>query len=169
VTALPPRLELARDLVLERTDGFVLELGGGRGVLAAALMGRVEEYLGVDRSANAVDASRERLAVLDTATRWTVHHGTLDTLPTPPAPVDVAVAVNVNLFWTGPARPELDRLSTLLSRSGCLVLVFDTPDGADERLLDPLARSLGRSGWGCEADRRGASLAVVASPEGRAG
>ena len=111
MSGLPPRLELARDLVLERTDGFVLELGGGRGVLAAALMGQVDEYLGVDRSAHAVDASRTRLAALETSTRWSVHHGTLDTVPAPNAVVDVAVAVNVNLFWTGPARRELDRLS----------------------------------------------------------
>jgi SAM-dependent methyltransferase len=169
VTALPPRLELARDLVLERTDGFVLELGCGAGVLAAALMGPVDEYLGVDRSAHAVAASRERLAALDTPTRWTVHHGTVDTLPAPPAPVDLAVAVNVNLFWTGPARRELDRLSSLLSPLGVLVLVFETPDGAGNRVLDPLGRSLGGSGWGWGADRRGASLAVVASRERRAG
>jgi SAM-dependent methyltransferase len=161
-------LELARDLVLERTDGFVLELGGGRGVLAAALLGGVDEYLGVDRSAHAVAASRSRLAALDTATRWTVHHGTLDTVPAPNAAVDVAVAVNVNLFWTGPARRELDRLSTLLTPNGCLVLVYQTPGGADDRLFDPLARSLGEAAHTWQTSRRRGSLVVVASPERRA-
>jgi SAM-dependent methyltransferase len=168
VAGLPPRLELARDLVLEHTDGCVLELGGGRGVLAAALMGRVEEYLGVDRSAHAVDASRSRLAALETTTRWTVHHGTLDSAPAPDAAVDVAVAVNVNLFWTGPARRELDRLSALLAPNGCLVLVYQAPDGAEHRLRDPLTRSLDDSGWAWQAGRRPGSLALVASPGRRA-
>ena len=161
---LPPRLELARELVLERTGGFVLELGCGRGVLAAALMGRVDEYLGVDRSAHAVDASRRRLAALETTTRWAVHHGTLDTVPAPQAAVDLAVAVNVNLFWAGSARRELDRLSTLLTPNGCLVLVYQTPGGADDRLLDPLARSLGEAAHTWQASRRHGSLAVVAIP-----
>ncbi len=168
MSGLPPRLELARDLVLERTDGFVLELGGGRGVLAAALMGQVDEYLGVDRSAHAVVASRTRLAALKSSTRWSVHHGTLDTVPAPNAVVDVAVAVNVNLFWTGPARRELDRLSALLTPNGCLVLVYETPDGAGDRLLDPLTRSLGEAAHTWQTSRRRGNLVVVASPERRA-
>ena len=154
--------------MLERTDGFVLELGGGRGVLAAALMGRVDEYVGVDRSAHAVDASRSRLTALETTTRWTVHHGTLDTAPAPIGAVDVAVAVNVNLFWTGPARRELDRISALLTPNGCLLLVYQTPDRADDRLLDPLARSLGEARHTWQTSRRRGSLVVVASPERRA-
>lgn len=151
--------------MLERTGGLVLELGCGRGVLAAALLGRVSEYLGVDRSEPAVAASRTRLAALETATRWSVHHGTLDTVPAPDAAVDVAVAVNVNLFWTGPARPELHRLSSLLTPNGCLVLVYETPGTAGDRLLDPLARSMGDSGWAWQGGRRHGSLVVVASPE----
>ena len=103
VPDLPPRLELARELVLERTDGWVLELGGGRGALAAALMGRVEGYLGVERSVSAVEATRSRLGLLETSTRWSVQHGTLDTVPAPDSSTDLAVAVDVNLFWTGPA------------------------------------------------------------------
>ena len=154
--------------MLERTDGFVLELGCGRGVLAAALMGGVTSTSGSTGPARAVEASRTRLAALETATRWSVHHGTLDTVPAPHAAVDLAVAVNVNLFWTGPARRELDRLSSLLTPNGCLVLVYETPDGAGDRLLDPLARSLGDSGWAWQAGRRHGSLVVVASPERRA-
>lgn len=166
---LPPRLELARDLVLERTGGWVLELGGGRGVLAAALMGRVEGYLGVERSVTAVEAARSRLAALETATRWSVHHGTLETAPAPDSSIDVAVAVavNVNLFWTGSASGELDRLAELLTPAGCLVLVYEVPGGATDRLLDPLAASLGGAGYAWAVSRSRGCLVVIGSPPGR--
>lgn len=166
---LPPRLELARDLVLERTRGFVLELGGGRGALAQALMGQVDGYLGVDRSAHAVDASRARLGALETSTRWSVHHGTLDSVESPGPVVDVAVAVNVNVFWTGPARRELDRITSLLAPKGCLVLVYETPGGAGDRLLDRLTGSLGDAGYTWEVSRPRGRLGVVASPQRCAG
>ena len=134
---LPPRLELG----LERTDGWVLERGGGRGALATALMGRVEGYLAVERSGSAVEATRSRLGLLETSTRWTLHHGTLDTVPAARSSTHLAVAVNVNLFWTGRARGELDRLTELLTPAGCLVLVYEVPGGATDRLLGPLAAS----------------------------
>ncbi len=166
VPDLPPRLQLARELVLERTDGWVLELGGGRGALAAALIGRVEGYLGVERSGSAVEATRSRLGLLETSTRWSVHHGTLDTVPAPASLMDLAVAVNVNLFWTGPARRELDRLTELLTPAGCLVLVYEVPGGATDRLVEPLATSLGGAGYGWVVSRSRGCLVVIASPPG---
>jgi hypothetical protein len=164
VPGLPRRLELARNAVLARTRGFVLELGGGRGVLAEALMGEVDQYLGIDRSPHAVDAGRSRLAALERSTRWSLHLGTLDTAAVPRSAVDVAVAVNVNVFWTSPARRELDRLTELLEPEGSLVLVYEAPGGAGDRLLGPLARSLDDAGYAWDPTRSGEIVVVVASP-----
>jgi hypothetical protein len=40
---------------------------------------------------------------------------------------DKAFAVNVNLFWLGPARRELDRLRRALTPAGTLLLVYEPP------------------------------------------
>ena len=74
------------------------------------------------------------------------------------APFDRAVAVNVNVFWTGAAEAELAALARLLTPDGVLHLVYEPP--AAER-LEPLraglAEHLSTAGWRWAADAGGAS------------
>jgi SAM-dependent methyltransferase len=122
-------------------DSSVLELGCGRGATAALVRPAVERgrYVGVDRSAVAVAAAservpgavflRERLDRLSLTERF-----------------DRVLAVNVNVFWTGPAVRELAVVRRMLHPGGRLVLVYELPGsragGRDVRVEGRLVEHL---------------------------
>ena len=131
---VPPRLYAAFDLVDPRPDEHVLEIGCGRGVLGSLLCERLVagHYTGVDRSATATDATTARLAEPIAAGRATVITSALADL-TPPT-VDRVVAVNVNVFWTGPAVRELEIVRAALRPGGQLQLIYGSDGGAAPRV-----------------------------------
>ncbi|MDD7940210.1 class I SAM-dependent methyltransferase [Actinomycetospora lutea] len=126
---VPPRLAAAVELVDPAPDARVLEVGCGRGVAAALLVDRLPRgrYTGLDRSATATAAARRAGApeVLTTS---------LAEFRPEPGAFDLALAINVNVFWTGPARAELAVLATALGPGGVLHLVYGSDGGAAPRL-----------------------------------
>ncbi len=110
-----------------RPGGRVLEIGGGNGAAAVLICERVApggRLIAIDRSATATGRAAARnpahvasgLASFETVSL--AEH-------VPGEPVDVAVAMNVNLFWTGPAEREwavLDR--ALRPRGASLFLCY---------------------------------------------
>lgn len=130
---VPDRIRLAVDALDLRADARVLEVGCGTGIAAALLCARVPEghVTALDRSATAVAHAERRLA------RW-LDAGVADVAERDLAgfhgdgrPYDVVLAINVNVFWTGPAVAEVARLGELLADDGAAHLWFEAPPGAD--------------------------------------
>lgn len=142
---VPPRLAAAVELVDPAPDARVLEVGCGRGVAAALLADRLPRghYTGIDRSAVATAATAARLR------SGSVHTTSLVGFRPVPGAFDLALAVNVNLFWTGPARAEIAVLATALRPAGVLHLVYGSDGGAAPRtdVVDRLHAHLAAGGF----------------------
>jgi ubiquinone/menaquinone biosynthesis C-methylase UbiE len=166
---IPARLAWGVDLLGVEPGQRLLEIGCGRGVAAAAIGARLGDegwLLAVDRSATAVAAAERRCADLVAAGRVRLRQASLAGLEPGLGPFDAALAVNVNLFWTGDAATELGLLARLLRPGGRLVLVYDPPT-ADRRetLAATLRRNLAAAGWTVTAHERDADDATLFAVE----
>jgi SAM-dependent methyltransferase len=151
---IPPRLQAAAELLDPGSDERVLEIGCGRGALASLLVDRVGHYVGIDRSATATGAAARRIPAAIASGRaevLTVALADLD--PGARGPVDRVLAINVNVFWTGPATWELAILSALLSPGGTLDLVYGSDGGIEPRpdIADRLVAHLVDGGFPASA------------------
>ena len=152
----PARLVRAVELLDPRPGEAVLELGCGRGVAAALVCERPGRgrYVGVDRSASAVAAALRRNDAHVAAGRARFLVAEAAALEPGLGPFDAAFAVDVNLFWTGSARRELEVLAALLVPGGRLVLVHEPPAAAvAERITAGLERALVAAGWSARVQR----------------
>jgi SAM-dependent methyltransferase len=146
---VPPRLVAAVALVDPAPEARVLEVGCGRGAAAALLLERLPagHYTGIDRSATATAATVGRIADAITGGRaevWTT--ALADHVP---EPADIALAVNVNAFWSGPACRELAVLAAALRSGGVLHLLYGSDGGAAPRadVVDRLTGHLDAAGF----------------------
>lgn len=140
--AVPERIRIAVASLDLRADARVLEVGCGSGVAAALLCRRLPDghVTALDRSGTAVARAERRLA------RW-IEAGVADVAERDLAgftgdgrPYDVVLAINVNVFWTGPAGREVARLDELLADDGAAHLWFEAPPGGDARAAGERAR-----------------------------
>jgi trans-aconitate methyltransferase len=118
---VPERIRLAVDLLAVEPGDRVLEIGCGSGVAAELVCDRLRRgtMLAIDRSEVQVERARRR-------NEEHVAAG-LSSFDVGEERFDKAFAVNVNLFWLGPARRELDRLRRALTPAGTLLLVYEPP------------------------------------------
>jgi trans-aconitate methyltransferase len=172
--AVPERLKAAVEILDLRPDDAVMEIGCGRGVAAALICERLTQgrLLAIDRSATAVAAARECNADAVAAGRADFRHTALaDVVPAGPGTYAKILAVNVNLFWTGPATRELAIVAQLLRPGGQLVLCFEPPPGVrSTRLRDTLLGNLRAVGYRAHATTRPLArgeLLVVTARTGR--
>lgn len=146
---VPARIRTAVNLLEVGPDQHLLEIGGGRGVAADLVCARLTtgRYVGIDRSPVAVRAAREHNGdhVRSGRARFE-QHALAETDPAELGRFDAVFAINVNLFWTGPARRELDVVRRLLRPSGRLWLFYQTPAGP-VRVSGPLREHLTRAGF----------------------
>jgi protein-L-isoaspartate O-methyltransferase len=147
-------------------DDRVLEIGCGPGVAAALLCERLDRghLTAIDRSAAAVERAGRRLAPHLAAGRVAILQTDLAGLAAPAHAFDRAVAVNVNVFWTGPAEAELQVLRTVVRPSGVICLVYEgPPSGGDRDVAPTVAAALGRIGCatGVARDPSGSLLCVT--------
>ncbi|HST40267.1 MAG TPA: class I SAM-dependent methyltransferase [Conexibacter sp.] len=128
----PARIVAAVALLDPRPGERILEFGCGPGValtLVCERLGGDGEIVGIDRSATAIARAGERNAAALADGRVRLHERTLASFSAAPGSFDAAFAVNVNLFWTGPAERELAVLASLLRPGGRLHLLYDAPRG----------------------------------------
>lgn len=147
--AVPRRIDWAIDTLAVRPDERLLEIGCGSGVAAALVAERLRDgtITAIDRSAKAIAAATKRNASAIKAGRVALRSEALADVDTEGEPFDKILAINVNLFWTGPATAELERIRALLKPGGRLFLFYEPPDPSRARRI---------------AERVGASLAAAA-------
>lgn len=134
-TQVPKRLSWAVETLGLRPEDRVLEVGCGRGVAAALVLERLERgsYLGLDRSGTAIEAAVRRNRDEVAAGRAGFLAKSLDEAGFAPGSFDKIFAVNVNLFWTGPAKGEPSALRRRLAPGGKLHLYWEAPSDARAR------------------------------------
>ena len=173
--AAPQRIRWALERLHPRAGERILELGMGRGVSAQLLLAAADvTYLGVDRSPLAVQATRDRIRPHLEQGRAAARQAAIADLPPDDVGAcDAAFAVNVNVFWTSPARAELQILRRILGpRHGRLRLFYDVPgNGPSSRITVPATRRLSAAGFSStvEESRAGTVLLVhiAATPDPR--
>jgi SAM-dependent methyltransferase len=149
---VPDRVRAAVEVVAAGPDTRVLEAGCGPGAAAELicplLTGR-GRMLAVDRSEVAVRRTAERNAEHVAVGRLEVRRGDLAGLDVPESSVDVAFALNVNLFWTRDPGPELAVLRRALAPGGVLHVLYGgtAPGEGTGRTLDAVRSWLHGYGW----------------------
>jgi trans-aconitate methyltransferase len=164
---IPLRVRVAVALVDPAPDARVLEVGFGPGVSLDLLCRRVPDghVTGIDRSGTAVARAERRNARHLAEARLDLIESDLAGYRPSGDPFDAVLAVNVNVFWTGPADTEIERLADLLADGGAVHLVHELPDaGAAERVTRRLRDNFGRHGFTVEVTRPEGLLCVTARP-----
>ena len=149
--AVPHRLAWTVDHLEVEPGQRILEIGCGRGVAAELVCSRLAHgrYVGIDRSPLAVRAANARAhEYVERGSARFQQVALEDVDPAVLGTFHAVFAVNVNLFWTGPAERELDQLCRLLADGGRLWLTYESPaSSVDPRLRDLLAEHLTEAGW----------------------
>ena len=144
----------------------VLEIGGGPGVAASLVCSRLDtgRMLLIDRSATAIERTRRRNAEHLSSGRLQLETVELREFEARGRQFDKVFAVNVNVFWTGPATEELARVREALAPGGRLFLFYETPSAARARdVATRVADALRANGFAAPGLRRhlGAGPAVA--------
>ena len=155
-STVPDRVAWAVDQLDLRPDARVLEIGGGPGAAAELVCRRLKSgfLLGIDRSAVAIERSMRRNTDFVDAGRLELRKCTLAELAAPDDSFDVAFSVNVNLFWTNPARLELDLLHRALRPGGRVHVCYGPAPGDPAAALAAVRRHLEDSPFGHAELRR---------------
>ncbi|WNG63048.1 class I SAM-dependent methyltransferase [Archangium gephyra] len=147
---MPVRLRWAVEQLAIQPDARVLEIGCGTGVAVGLVCERLStgHILGIDRSASAIDRARMRNAAHIAEGRAGLWRGELKDFTSDAGAFDTVFAVNVNVFWTGPALAEIRRLFELTKPGGVVLLVYEAPDARKaERIANDLHEKLTGQGF----------------------
>jgi cyclopropane fatty-acyl-phospholipid synthase-like methyltransferase len=171
--AVPQRIDWAVRTVAATGAREVLEVGCGRGVAVRLLCGLLPDVrvTALDRSPAMTDAARRANEDLVAAGRLELRTASLADVDLGRSRFDAVFAVDVNVFWVGAARAELDAVRDLLSPGGGLHLFHEPPPGqAPERVREGLRRHLALARFAVEdltpPPGAGALLGVRARPVG---
>lgn len=147
---VPPRITAAVALLDVQPRDTVLEVGGGTGVSAGLICSRLDggRLIALDRSAKATARAVERNPDHAVSRRLEVVVGALGDLDGRDETVDRALALNVNVFWTGSADAELEVLRRVLRPGGLVVLAW-SGNGPQQgsRIVEAATDGLGRHGF----------------------
>ena len=167
---VPERVSWAVELLDVRPTDHILEVGSGPGLAAALLCERVSRgsITAIDRSAVAVTRTRERVRDHLPSGRARVERMTL-------ADADLGrrfrkvLAINVNAFWTTPAK-SIPSLLRLLDPKGSAWLVYEPPSETRLReIRESLPREMEANGFSVsrvetQRFRSSAGLAILGRP-----
>jgi cyclopropane fatty-acyl-phospholipid synthase-like methyltransferase len=154
-TPVPERVRWAVETLAVQPGDRVLEIGCGSGVATAMICERLVEgqMLAIDRSAIQIECARRRNEVHLASGRLSLEAVELADLDVGDARFDKVFAINVNLFWLGPAKAEVDAVRRVLAPGARLFVVYETtgPERARhaaERLTAVLqAEAFAEPGW----------------------
>ncbi len=129
---VPERVRWAMDVLGAVPRARVLEMGCGPGVALGLVCERLTtgHVTGIDRSAGALARARVRNAAHLAAGKADLWRGELEDFTPDAGAFDVVFAINVNVFWTGPARAGLRRLAELTRPGGVVHLLYEAPNPA---------------------------------------
>ncbi|MCE7011410.1 class I SAM-dependent methyltransferase [Kibdelosporangium philippinense] len=146
---VPDRVRWALSVVDPGPADRVLEIGCGPGVAAALVCSLLEtgHLLAIDRSAVAVRRTAERNASYVDSGRLSVKQVSLGELSLPPASLDKAFCVNVNLFWVGNPAAELAVLRKALRQGGQLYILYGDGPTKHDRVTPMIADALRDNGF----------------------
>lgn len=162
--AVPKRLTWAVELLGPAPGDRVLEIGCGRGVAVALLCDRLTTgtVTAVDRSATAVEGARRRNREAVETGKAVFQIRSLADADFAAGSFDRVLAVNVNLFWTGPADAELAALRHWLAPGGLLCLCWEPPDGGRAgEIEEKVGRAVAAHGFETTTVRDGVLVAVL--------
>ncbi len=162
---VPDRIRQAIELVDPQPGEQILEVGCGTGVAAAVIADHLDggHLVAIDRSATAITRASSRLA----GTAVSLVHTALGDFVADRT-FDKAFSINVNVFWTGPARDEFRVLNECIRPGGRLYLCYETPHGAKaDRIVNSVTEGLTRNGFTPTVVRH-RSLCVVGERDARA-
>ena len=129
VTAVPERVRWAVETLAVQPGDHVLEIGCGSGVAASLVCERLGNgrMLAIDRSSMQIHRARRRNERHIASGRLSLAAVELADLDGGGAPFDKIFAINVNVFWVGPAEAELAVVRKAPVGGGMLLLVYETP------------------------------------------
>lgn len=146
----------------------VLEIGCGPGWAVDAVCRRLDggRVVAIDRSPTALSRCSKRNAEHLAARRAELQQTALADLRAERACFDKALAVNVNLFWTGAADRECLILREVLKPGGIVHAVYEPPPGGSRDLAAAVAANFERTGFEVtvESSADGSLLDVCAKP-----
>jgi cyclopropane fatty-acyl-phospholipid synthase-like methyltransferase len=135
VGVAPDRIRWAVETLAVEPGDRLLEIGGGPGVAASLVCDRLDRgsLFVIDRSAAAIERARRRNPEHVASGRLALETVELADFDPGAARFDKVFAVNVNVFWTTPAKEELARIRKALEPDGRLFLFYETPGAARAR------------------------------------
>jgi cyclopropane fatty-acyl-phospholipid synthase-like methyltransferase len=169
--AVPERIRWAVDMLAVQPTDRLLEIGCGGGVALALICPRLSagRITAIDRSATMTARARRRNDAAVRAGRATIWTGSFQPADVSAAGLDgerfdTIFAINVNLFWTGPARDELALVRTLLTPRGALHLCYDPPRERRDEIIEKVTDALLASGFSVTTRRSPSVLGIVGRP-----
>jgi cyclopropane fatty-acyl-phospholipid synthase-like methyltransferase len=130
--AVPERVRWAVDTLDVRPGDRMLEIGCGPGLAAKLICERLVDgrMLAIDRSPIQIQRARRRNEGCLASGRLSLEAIEVAALETGEARFDKVFAINVNVFWLGPATKELAAVRRALAPRGRLFLFYE-PQSAE--------------------------------------
>jgi trans-aconitate methyltransferase len=143
----------------------LLEIGCGGGAAVALICRRLQTgtITAIDRSPLQVERATRRNADEVAAGKARIRVADIADVEPEGEPFSKVFAINVNVFWVGPATRELARIAQLLRPGGALHLFYEPPGAAKAAAIrDKLLASTSAAGFESTAANAPYLLTVVA-------